>query len=339
MKRERKHSSYMVLILSNSIFQIGLFDDLRAYKNICIINAQQIKPKTVIEKIKRKILDKFRQIDEKKFKEITGIKLFKRECQCIMLDTGVLSYYSLAVLNRLKKKYNIKLVLLVLNSWDAASPHLVNHKSDILSNVWDGVYSYDYKDCKRFGWNHIGLSYFSSQLLNPVNTNKIDMYFIGGLKGNRESLITDVFNECQKNQVLCLMDVFKYNSIQLNEKIVLPDSSMFDIHDVWLPYRDVLKKISESNCILEILQGNQKTQSIRYFEAIAYNKKLLTNNPNIFNMPYYDKRYMKYFRTVKDIDFEWVKKEDTPIYNYQGEFSPRELIQRIIREQNIVIDL
>lgn len=41
-------------------------------------------------------------------------------------------------------------------------------------------------------------------------------------------------------------------------------------------YLQVVSRVKSSNCILEVLQTNQKAQSLRYFEAIVYNKKLLT---------------------------------------------------------------
>lgn len=65
----------------------------------------------------------------------------------------------------------------------------------------------------------------------------------------------------------------------------------------------------------------QKVQTVRYYEAVYYNKKLLTNNPSVRDLSFYDPRYMRYFETVDDIDFSGVK-EKVPInYHYAGEFS------------------
>ena len=38
-------------------------------------------------------------------------------------------------------------------------------------------------------------------------------------------------------------------------------------------------------------------------------------------MPYYDERYMKYFRTVEDIDTSWIKEKVVVDYKYKGDFS------------------
>ena len=97
------------------------------------------------------------------------------------------------------------------------------------------------------------------------------------------------------------------------------------MHD-FMKYDDVVGEIKASNCILEILQPNQKMQTIRYFEAIVYNKKLLTNNSNIYELPYYDSRYMKVYSKTEDIDFDWIKKKEKIQYDYNNEFSPNELV-------------
>ena len=131
------------------------------------------------------------------------------------------------------------------------------------------------------------------------------------------------------------MDVFKYYSIQYRKELFFPNDPSFVLRDAWISYQEVLEKISESNCILEILQEKQKTQSIRYFEAVAYNKKLLTNNPNIFSLPFYDKRYMRYFESIQEIDFDWIRSKEVPNYNYQGEFSPKKMLQQVLFDQKV----
>ncbi len=78
-----------------------------------------------------------------------------------------------------------------------------------------------------------------------------------------------------------------------------------------------------SNCILEVLQDGQTGSTLRYLEAVCYNKKLLTTNPRIKNYPFYDERYMKVFSSESDIDYDWVKKRETINYGYKDEFSPK----------------
>ena len=94
-----------------------------------------------------------------------------------------------------------------------------------------------------------------------------------------------------------------------------------------IPYSNVLKNVSESNCILEILQNNQAGPSLRFFEAVFYNKKLLTNNCHIVDFPYYNPQYMKFFKGTDDIDIEWLLDNSINVeYNYKGDFSPLHML-------------
>ena len=98
-----------------------------------------------------------------------------------------------------------------------------------------------------------------------------------------------------------------------------------------IPYKTVLNNLQNSKCILEILRDKQRGPSLRYFEAVCYNKKLLTNNPAIIDFPYYDERYMRVFSKPEDIDINWIKEDISNVdYHYKGDFSPTKLIDYLI---------
>ena len=60
-----------------------------------------------------------------------------------------------------------------------------------------------------------------------------------------------------------------------------------------------------------------------------YNKKLLTNNPDLEELPYYDPRYMHFFQTAEDIDIEWLRRGDAVDYAYRGEFSAEQFLKNV----------
>ena len=60
-----------------------------------------------------------------------------------------------------------------------------------------------------------------------------------------------------------------------------------------------------------------------------YNKKLLTNNYSICNLPFYNSKYMKSFQTFEDIDLEWVRRKEIINYGYTNEFSPVKILYMI----------
>lgn len=221
----------------------------------------------------------------------------------------------------------------MLNSWNASSPNVTKYRKEILSSIWDDVYSFDKSDCVEHGWKYIGLHYFSKQNLPKVQeADAYDLYFVGGIKGNREGVIIDIYDKCRKNKTKCLMDVYvkkDYSGGRIKQR---EDDETFRVRTSWIPYNTVLEGIASSNCILEILQENQTSQSVRYFEAIAYNKKLLTNNQDIVDMPYYNEKYMRYFERIDEIDMEWIREKEIVDYGYTGDFSPVEYFCSVLQQ-------
>ena len=102
------------------------------------------------------------------------------------------------------------------------------------------------------------------------------------------------------------------------------------IYNKRIPYSEVVEKNKASNCILEIISSGQSGASLRYYEAVCYNKKLLTNNKNVVNLPFYNPDYIHVFEKPEDIDWDWVKERIQVDYHYDGRFSPTHLIDKII---------
>jgi hypothetical protein len=95
------------------------------------------------------------------------------------------------------------------------------------------------------------------------------------------------------------------------------------------PYHEILEDMYGANCLLEVTAPGQKGVTLRYYEAVCYNKKLLTNNPNIAKLPFYNPRYMKIFQKIEEIDCEWITETETVDYGYDGRFSPVQLLREI----------
>ena len=219
------------------------------------------------------------------------------------------------------KQSNAKVLLYLLDSLKSGSPIINRTYSLIKGPYWDKVYTFDKNDAKENGFYFIGFYYYSKLIVPRLVEKCQDMYFIGGLKGGREKLIEDVFHRSTEKNVNVQFDVMTYGRDDINRV------QGINYRNGWISYSTVVEHVSKSNCILDIRQENQVGPSFRYFEAICYNKKLLTNNPNIVNLPLYNPRWMKVFSTIDDIDWDWVKQVENIDYNYNGEFSPINLVE------------
>lgn len=256
------------------------------------------------------------------FYNLDAYKYESQHTYHMIMPTTSISKFTVQYLKTFKKKHsNVKLYALVTDSMHASSPHMNLVREKLFSDVWDRVLTYDKYDAEEYGFTWFGYSYYSSYDFVEPDPVESDIYYVGYDKGGRENLVKEIFRNLQKNQCNCRFDV-------VASQTSMKDSSFVYMEEK-ISYPQVVSRVKSSNCILEILQENQESQSIRYFEAIIYNRKLLTNNRHIQELPYYDARYMKYFNSIADIDFEWVRNKDNIDYQYDGRFSPLRIVDFI----------
>lgn len=240
----------------------------------------------------------------------------------IIIPTTSISKLSVDYLKHFKENHgNVILYALVTDSMHASSPHMDFVRDKLFSGVWDSVLTYDKYDAAEYGFDWFGYTYYSSYNFVKPDNAVSDIYYVGYDKGGRNQIVTDVYKLVLSRGGVARFDVVSPNT-QKNECGLKYLKSK-------ISYPQVVSRVKSSNCILEVLQTNQKAQSLRYFEAIAYNKKLLTNNPGIVELPYYDERYMRVFKNIEDIDVDWVKAREKIDYKYKGEFSPLGIIEYI----------
>ena len=60
-------------------------------------------------------------------------------------------------------------------------------------------------------------------------------------------------------------------------------------------------------------------------EAIANNKKILTNNDSIRNFQYYNPKYIQIYSNVNNINLDFFY-NNKPNYQYNDEFSPKHFL-------------
>lgn len=233
---------------------------------------------------------------------------------------------------RYKKKWSgLKYILFYLDIMNVD----VSFNADFLrrKNVFDLVYSIDKNDVSATDAIFWRTFYSKSSKYLNVKVQK-DMYFCGASKG-RIPLLKEIASSAEHNGSDITMDVVcgedtellgKHKSINIRK----PEN--------FISYPEVLSNELKSSCILEIVQQGQVAPTLRSYEAVVYNRKLLTNNKGILEFPFYNPKYMKYFDNVQNIDWNWVKDDSKVDYGYKGEFSPLYLLDDIknrLEKQNL----
>ena len=158
---------------------------------------------------------------------------------------------------------------------------------------------------------------------NEKSESKIDLYFCG-VDTDRTAIINAISKIEKLDFSMDLIQIENNNQYK-DERI-----STHTVDEI-MPYEVVLKRTLEANCVLEIVRPGQVGFTLRTFEAVVYNKKLLTNNEHIKEFQFYNPSYMKVFKSVEDIDWKWVKERNAVNYHYKGDFSPIRLIEEINR--------
>ena len=217
-------------------------------------------------------------------------------------------------LEKLSQKKNIVMVMVMAN--------VVASKEKLLKQrfkYFKYVFSWDKADVEKYGMVYHPPCY--SRITMPSNRKMdSDCFFIGSSKGRLE-----VLKEIHK-RVIAAGGKAEFYITNVDKK----DQTEPGIHyNCRLPYSTVLAKDMASNCIIEVIAGNQVGQTLRAEEAIIGNKKLLTNNVYMKDNPYYKTGYIRVFTDICDADIAFILQKEDVDYNYQDDYSPILLIDHI----------
>ena len=180
----------------------------------------------------------------------------------------------------------------------------------ICRKYYDHVITYEKKDAIKYNFNYIETPYSIYPIRRGEKTD-IDLLYIGKAKldidPTRYKKLIAIFEAAKKkklNTYFSIVDV----PYELQK---YPDDIVYNKN---IPYSEVLSKISRCKCILEVSQKGENGTTLRMFEAIAYNKKLLFTNSEMTEHQYYDDRIMKLLEEDSngeyDIDIEFINRNE-----------------------------
>ncbi len=264
------------------------------------------------------------------WQEIWYSSLFKMigSDTCVMFTSGALGMVSKQFLEKIRRA-GARMILLLTDSMHGSSLCLVKAKPNIFKFSWDAIFSYDRYDCEEYGFKNLeGNIYSKLSYIKPAKESS-DLYFVGTNKAGRDAFIEEIHRCCMEAGAQTDFHCIDYPGRPGKPYMKNPPGLEYRKRSI--PYEKVVSHVLSANCILEVVGQGQKVQTARYYEAVCYNKKLLTNNPTVKELSFYDPRYMKYFETADDIDFDWVKEKADIDYHYAGEFSPLHILDELDR--------
>ena len=213
-----------------------------------------------------------------------------------------------------------KFVLICTDLWQTLG---VNGLNGTKAN-FDLVLSFDQNDCKKYGFTYHPLVFspFQGKIEDMPN---YDVFFLGQSK-NRLPEILACLEKLWENEVTT--DVYL---IWVDPKDQVYKDRITYVNEV-IPYKTNLQHFLHANCALEIMQHGGVGYTQRMCEAIAFDKKIITNNKLIHEAPFYNPSYIFQFNSAADITpglCQWIKRVERVDYHYKEQISPIELLQFI----------
>lgn len=147
--------------------------------------------------------------------------------------------------------------------------YFLRHKADI-EKLGFTIHTFDKKDAEVLKF-HYHKQFFPIRVYQEVPASNIywsDFYFLGADKGR-----TGILNEISH----------KLSGYRLDFKIAKKLSE-------YITYDENINNVMHTRCIVDIVQSNQSDLTLRPLEAMAFRKKLLTNNLNILNADFYNRK-------------------------------------------------
>jgi hypothetical protein len=181
----------------------------------------------------------------------------------------------------------------------------------------------DERESRKYNIPYYPSWYDECEVPEDAGIEDSDVLFIGRAKDRLQEIV-EVFEKLSDAGLkckFCLVDVPE-------EKRIHPDRIDYCSY---IPYTTVLQYVKKTKCMLEILQKDMESETLRVFEAIQYNKKLITSNRNILTREYYDPQKIFYYEKVQDLDPDFVNCGPEVVYEdkYREMSKPRNMLRFI----------
>ena len=194
---------------------------------------------------------------------------------------------------------------------------------DDYRDAFDYLLSFDEGDAKKNNVDYYPSWYDSVEVIESDDIRCSDVLFVGRAKDRFETLI-EIYDYLENKGIECLfylVDVPEQN--RLYRKNI--------VYSGYISYYKVLQMVKKTKCLLEIPQELGTGETLRVYEAITYNKKLITNNMLIKNRDYYSEYSILCFESLEDIEISFINSNYDCLYSQEQieKFKPIKMLEYI----------
>lgn len=209
----------------------------------------------------------------------------------------------------------------IMYQWDSIKnyPHYLS-----ISNYFDKKFSFDKNDCQKYkNLQYLPTFYpdliddFFNKLTSKQKEKKIDLLFIGSDHGDRYEILKDFKKICDGNGLICKFYLHTKFRWWLRKKLtnkIYKQSNLSEFIFRFLSYEQVLDLIVQSKIIIDINSSNQQGMTLRTYEALALNSKLLTTNYSILEEKFFSADRIRIFdRKAPSFDLDFLRESTSDL--------------------------
>ena len=198
-------------------------------------------------------------------------------------------------------------------------PHIIE-----IFNLFDRIYSFDIEDCEKY--NLILRPLFFVNTKESNTSIKYDISSVASYYPERLEVIKKLKKQCREDNINYYFYIFLYWKNFVGKFFKLY-KYFFKIHFKSLPKERMFYILDHSKAIVDIPIKGQNGLTMRTFEVIGMEKKLITtntsiekyeffNSSNIFLLKEKNMKHLKNFLSIKAqiIDEEILKKYSLPLF-------------------------
>lgn len=197
----------------------------------------------------------------------------------------------------------------------------LDHKPDETMSLFDLSISYDKNDAQLYKMEYFPTSFSDIYVSKFEEVSSCDVLFLGRAK-SRFKKIESVYRQLTSRGLKCL---FFVTGVPIEDQIdhigiIYLQNSMH--------YMEYLKYIVNCRFILEIEQLGAIGETLRTWEAIHFDKALLTDNIAIKDSVFFDPRYISVILNG-EVDYEFIENYKPIINPYKDRIRPIKLLEFI----------
>ncbi|NBC56699.1 MAG: hypothetical protein GVY05_00205 [Bacteroidetes bacterium] len=162
-------------------------------------------------------------------------------------------------------------------------------------HMFDKVYSFEDRDCKKYGFKKINNFIYSNLRVDSKNPIEYEVFNISSIHKRKKSveLFADYFNsKAISFKLIMFSSKFKKN---LDSRGITLINKPYSIPEM-------IFQLKKCKIILDLQRPKQRGLSFRVFESLAYNKKLITLNKDISKYDFYDPQNIHIVNDIHNIN-------------------------------------